>query len=1019
MRREGNYSNAIISKSALEGTETHSKQIQSAIITIQQRRILLCNVHMDRSKWEEGLQQLQTRLDRRDYETIVIGGDFNMDLTDLGDYRSRDGRLLVGWTQSNNLTIRLPARMGTFGTRKTRILDYFIVSKDIESSPVKIIPYPYTTSDHLPVEIQIAIPTTGPGKSWIPNPEILAEPRVSAEITTLLNQLGGRENQWVEAKEKITAICQKHAKRIKKDHFRNLDKCRKKIATLMSQQPPDLRQIEQMYKEAQIVREETIIRTSLETLKKGGVDRETATKAFFKQELAKSDRTIPLKAHDEQLKPDEIAYRRYTELFNDKGVNRKNRRRLARLLGTFATEEKAELDREISKEEVVKAIEKSNQASSPGPDGLGFYFYKRYIWDLAGPLTRALNAMFINRGELQSFYEARTILLYKKGDRHHIDNYRPISITNCDARILSSILARRLNGILEKFISKEQRGFIAKRYTQDLAITSQSIIRRARKDNRNIAIVQLDWEKAYDRIDHKYLFDCISKVSGKGTFSQWVRSMYLNSSMRISINGKLSERITPRSGVRQGCPISPLIFNITIEPLILMVKNNRIWRNVYGHRQLFYADDSTFFLEDRESVEQLLSVLETYERGSGAKQNRRKTIALIIGEETGLKDHIKAAGYDQSTTSETVLVGYPIGPKVDETEMWKEAIDKIQKSLNFWRAKNLSLYGKKIIVDTKIMSRIIYLASLFKMPSRVVKRIEKITDEFLFPKAHERLRKKPWQLSKEEGGLGVTRLEDMNQALLTKIGIKLLTNSDDIWADTLREELDRELPGLITNKSCPKNTPKWLRQVRQATRATLNTDSGHMHIGDKEIPLNKYSTKLGRKIIYSKKEHGSVFHRRWSNRIPASEEPKILCLMKPKFYPKKLLEFRWRLMTMTIYHFNWRKPEERTCPFCRTIIEDITHVITQCPIARETWKSWTENTGISLSVKEKLFGPTKKKGRKWQMRINSLYLLKKLWLNFWDRVKDKKCKDPQTLVNEANIEATLAKLKIHRTNTKN
>lgn len=1002
--KEGNYSSAIISRSELSKPQlANSKQTQSTIVAKHRQRILICNVHMKRCRWEEGLQELQERLNRKDYDAIIIGGDFNIDPTE--DTTCKDFRQLERFVELNNLRLKAPEKFGTFGTRKGRTIDFFIVSENIaEHCHPEILPTTFSASDHLPVILSIyseeSIKLT---KKWAPNPALLADPHVKDIVRNIITQTPGDElDQWIICKDRIVTETKKYHKKVQTQFFRDLHHYQKELSRLMRSQQPDTYKIDQAYKETQLLTEEMKARVSLESLEKGKRDRETATKAFFRQEMPKVKRSTMLTDPDPHLSPKEIAHRFYTKLYDKKTTNRKDQKSLISELPPFTRKQRKALNREITDLEVEIAINKANQASSPGPDGLNFFFYKKFQQELAPILTKIFNRILKGQDTVEGFNEATMILLHKKGDQSNVENYRPISITNCDNRLMSAIMARRLNPILEEYISEEQRGFIGGRCTQDLVIVTQSLIRRSVENRDNLTILQLDWEKAYDRIDHAYLFKCLEKTNGPGNFSQWVKTMYSTSYFKIQLNDVTTDKITPMSGVRQGCPISPLLFNITLEPLIRKVKKEKTWNGAYGTKQIFYADDSTFFITKAETLTTLMKLLKIYENGSGAKQNLKKSTALSTGTDTATERETQRLGYS-IIHDETTLVGYPIGPSIDEGKMWETELQKIQKSIDFWQGRGLTVYGKKLIINAKIMSRMIYKASIFKIPTGILKKVEKKIDQFLFPKTHERLKSKPWRLKTRDGGLNIPNLAHINKALLTKLGLQLLAPSENFWKKPIREEAKRDLPSIILNESCPPKLPKWIRDIRKCTKDTIGPMDGKISLNGKEIPYTSYKTKLGRKLLGSRNPQELAIHRRWTPTTNDADARKRLATMRPRFYPKKLIEFRWKVATLTIYHFNWGK--QINCIFCRKPITEISHVLTDCPFAKECWKIWETRFDTSLSKAEKILGPTKAGNRKWETRTQALLLLRKIWLNFWDRLKSEKGKTAQRLVDESAIES--------------
>ena len=121
--------------------------------------------------------------------------------------------------------------------------------------------------------------------------------------------------------------------------------------------------------------------------------------------------------------------------------------------------------------------------------------------------------------------------------------------------------------------------------------------------------------------------------------------------------------------------------------------------------------------------------------------------------------------------------------------------------------------------------------------------------------------------------------------------------------------------------------------------------------------------------------------------------------MNPKYYPKRLAEFSWKLLNMTIFHFNWGK--KIICPYCNIVINDINHVLIDCNFASKTWEEYEKLSGLSLNMKEKLFGPKKKEKTKWIKRIQIASILRNLWINFWKRINQERYSSHIQLINRS------------------
>ena len=160
-----------------------------------------------------------------------------------------------------------------------------------------------------------------------------------------------------------------------------------------------------------------------------------------------------------------------------------------------------------------------------------------------------------------------SVILKKDKDAEECSSYRPISLLNVDFKIAAKILARRLEKILPKLIDPDQTGFVKARFGSDNLRRVLNIVNHLNVDRQSAIIASLYAYKAFDRVDYRFLFAVLEKVSLGHPFIKLVRLLYSNPMATVSTNGLLSESFPIGRGCRQGCPLSPLLFALVIEPL--------------------------------------------------------------------------------------------------------------------------------------------------------------------------------------------------------------------------------------------------------------------------------------------------------------------------------------------------------------------------------------------------------------------------------------------------------------------
>jgi len=211
-------------------------------------------------------------------------------------------------------------------------------------------------------------------------------------------------------------------------------------------------------------------------------------------------------------------------------------------------------------DELGSAAFKSSRGKTPGVDGLPSEFCK-LTWSETGPiLLEILNQTAITGRLSYSQSIAQFHLLYKKGDRDDIRNYRPIALINTDARIISAAINSRLIAQIHFVVHPDQTAFIPNRWIGSNIAQLQGLVDEEKTYPGIIA--QIDFEKAYDNVSLDFVEPCLRKMGFGTRFINTIKSTYSHQFGRICLNGWVGESFPLLSGVRQGNPLAPSIFSL-------------------------------------------------------------------------------------------------------------------------------------------------------------------------------------------------------------------------------------------------------------------------------------------------------------------------------------------------------------------------------------------------------------------------------------------------------------------------
>ena len=456
-------------------------------------------------------------------------------------------------------------------------------------------------------------------------------------------------------------------------------------------------------------------------------------------------------------------------------------------LNTLTENDALMCEGEITDIECNIAIKNMRSNSSPGLDGIPADFYKK-MWDIVGPLVLNSYREAFQEGKLAESHKISVLtLIFKKGDREEIRNYRPISLSNADYKILAFVLSARLQKVIDKLVSESQTAYIKKRFIgENIRLLLDLMDYTKIKNIPGIAIF-LDFMKAYDSLEWNFMFKTLDAYGFGPNFKKWVKLLYTEPGCRVKVNGFISEGFNMQRGIRQGCPISALLFILCTELLAVNVSQSNLFEGIEVKDKdksekikiSQYADDSTLYLSKIENLVGALSIVESFSNVSGLKLNLKKTEGLCMGSLIG-----QNIIFPEITWSTTPLryLGIYIGHNKIENDVrnWEDKLEKMQKLLDVWRLRNLTLFGKITIVKTLAIPSLIFTATFLIPPDGFIEKINKAVFNFIWNKK-DRIKRNCIINDYTSGGLKMVDIVSQFNAIKAAWVPRILNEKNKKW----------------------------------------------------------------------------------------------------------------------------------------------------------------------------------------------------------------------------------------------
>lgn len=767
-----------------------------------------------------------------DNDNILIGGDFNFILdtnldrkggTEIRETQTRReiSNTLEGIMSDNYLQdiwrVKKPdTKRFTWHRRETGIhsrLDYWLISNTLQDHVENVDILPAIKTDHSAITIHFkSFVDQHKGRGhWRLNTSVLEEANFIQGIIEHkdkwlqdVNTTSDPRERWEYLKYKIRQYSSQYGKeraKERREKENKLEQSLKEMEENCDKLEPDTEEYTQITNEIERVRNQLqemndykiqglILRSRCQWHEQG----EKSNNYFLKLESRnKAQKTMNKLQKDDggyTVNPREIRemqadfYRKLYEKKKTASIQETNDYLSSIDIPALNHEERERCEGLLSFEECEKVLKTFKNGKAPGNDGLPAEFYKKF-WPIFGKyLVESLNRSY-NEGELTSSQKQAVLSLIDKGkDRTLLKNWRPISLLNVDSKIASKAIANRLVKFLPKLMNENQVGYVQDRNIVENIRTIQDLLYFTKNKDIPGLMIMIDFEKAFDSLDWQFLDLVLKKFNFGPSITKWVKTFYTGVSSCVINKGVTSEYFPVERGVRQGDPLSPYLFILSVEVLACAIRQNKEIKGInIGNTELKvlqYADDTSGILRDINSAKHFLKTVDNFGNFSGLKLNKGKTEGMWLG--SNRKN--TASPLDLSWPKKPIrILGVYLSynePECDKLN-FETKIKKAKNILQLWKMRNLTLMGRIQIIKTFIISQFLFICSVTPIPDRYVKEINNMVYNFIWKGGKDKIKRSTLVSKYENGGLNAPDIQKMIEVSRIQWVPKYLSSKSHVW----------------------------------------------------------------------------------------------------------------------------------------------------------------------------------------------------------------------------------------------
>jgi Reverse transcriptase (RNA-dependent DNA polymerase)/zinc-binding in reverse transcriptase len=504
----------------------------------------------------------------------------------------------------------------------------------------------------------------------------------------------------------------------------------------------------------------------------------------------------------------------------------------------------------------------------------------------------------------KTFMDGTIVLVKKKTNDNSIKSYRPISLLNCDYKIFTRVIKSRMDELMPLIINNNQTSCNTGKNITSALCKLRDKIAELKHKRKNGILVSFDFDHAFDRVNHQFLLNILSKLNLNDRLILILKKIFQNSFSRILVNGQLSNEIKIATSVRQGDPLSMMLFVIYVNTLL--DKLDEIC-NTHFTTLTAYADDITVIIDSNQKLDNIMQIFADFENASGARLNINKTFGLKIGnfrspDWLNVKEQLKILG-----------ILFETNLRQAATNNWNSTVNKVRQLLWMHMNRDLNTIQKTILCNTFALSKIWYTAAIFPITKQHTAKIISCIGLFIWRGHALRVGFQQMTLPKNRGGLALIAPEPKANALFL--------------SNFLKHSAPNPFVSQFMNISNPPHIHS-MPQIPYLKNALLQLSY---------IPADEIQNPTPKSLY-------SFFTSRFPNVVPGRIQRNWTAIWKNilnKKLPSKTRSMWYiflndkLLLRSTL--FNQGRVTSPDCPHCPGIIESTEHKYMRCVQSRHLW----------------------------------------------------------------------------------